>query len=68
MIVILFLFCWFSLLHAGENDKHGKTWKTVDELSAAEKTVLDLRVETARDPQIPYLPLCLLYTSDAADE
>jgi hypothetical protein len=57
MIVILFLFCWFSLLHAGENNKYGKTWKTVDELSAAERTGLDLRVETARDPQIPYLPL-----------
>lgn len=33
-----------------------KTWKTLAELSAEEKAILDLRTETPRDPQIPYLP------------
>lgn len=33
-----------------------KTWKTVEELSAEEKALLDLRTDTPRDPQIPYLP------------
>jgi hypothetical protein len=32
-----------------------KTWKTIDELSAEEKAVLDLRTETPRDSQVPYL-------------
>ena len=57
IIVSIFLLCGFSPVHAGENDNRGKTWKTVDELSAEEKTTLDLRIETPRDPQIPYLPL-----------
>src|SRR5215470_6416593 len=57
IIVSLFLFCGVSPVHAGENDNHGKTWKTVDELSAEEKAMLDLHVETPRDTQIPYLPL-----------
>ena len=57
IIVSLFLLCGFSPVHAGEDDNHGKTWKAVDELSAEEKTTLDLRVETPRDAQIPYLPL-----------
>ncbi|MBI3248209.1 MAG: DUF1329 domain-containing protein [Deltaproteobacteria bacterium] len=33
-----------------------KTWKTVEELSAEERAMLDLRPDTPRDPQIPYLP------------
>src|SRR5262245_29838356 len=33
-----------------------KTWKIVDELSAEEKASLDLRTETPRDAQFPYLP------------
>jgi hypothetical protein len=33
-----------------------KTWKTVDELSAAERAELDLRADIPRDAQIPYLP------------
>src|SRR5439155_21683618 len=34
----------------------GKTWKTVDELSPEEKAMVDLRADTPRDAQIPYLP------------
>src|SRR5215204_3875387 len=33
-----------------------KTWKTLDELSADERTTIDLRIDTPRDPTIPYLP------------
>src|SRR5688500_10181663 len=34
----------------------GKTWKAVAELSAEEKAGLDLRTDTPRDVQFPYLP------------
>ncbi len=34
----------------------GKTWKTVAELAEEEKVSLDLRAETPRDAQFPYLP------------
>jgi hypothetical protein len=34
----------------------GKTWKTVDELSAEERASLDLLTDTPRDQQFPYLP------------
>jgi outer membrane lipoprotein-sorting protein len=34
----------------------GKTWKTVTELSAEEKAGLDLRTNSPRDGQFPYLP------------
>ena len=44
------------VLAAEINSSHGKTWKTVEELSAEEKASLDLRTETPRDPQVPYLP------------
>ena len=33
-----------------------KTWKTVEELSIEEKEFLDLRTETPRHSQLPYLP------------
>ncbi len=33
-----------------------KTWKTIDELSAEERAELDLRTDTPRDAQMPYLP------------
>ncbi|HXG21846.1 MAG TPA: DUF1329 domain-containing protein [Methylomirabilota bacterium] len=33
-----------------------KTWKTLAELSNEEKAVIDLRTETPRDAQFPYLP------------
>jgi Protein of unknown function (DUF1329) len=36
--------------------KGTKTWRTLDELSAEEKAILDLRAETPRDSQIAYLP------------
>ncbi len=41
---------------AASNESKTKTWKTLDELSVEEKAMLDLRVDTPRDPQIPYLP------------
>ena len=43
-------------VRAEENGTAGKTWKTVAELSAAEKAEVDLRTDTPRDPQIPYVP------------
>ena len=57
MMINVLLLCGFFPVHAGENGNPGKTWKTVDELTTEEKDILDLRVETPRDPQIPYLPL-----------
>lgn len=57
------LFTCFSLMFlasipilAAEPSGGGKTWKTVEELSATEKAEIDLRTDTPRDPQIPYLP------------
>src|SRR5215208_1845980 len=38
------------------DSRRGKTWKTVAELSAEEKAGLDLRTDTPRDAQFPYLP------------
>lgn len=45
-----------SLGSAASDEIKAKTWKTLDELSAEEKAMLDLRADTPRDPQIPYLP------------
>lgn len=45
-----------AAVRAGEGGASGKTWKTVAELSAVEKPEIDLRTDTPRDPQIPYLP------------
>lgn len=39
-----------------DNGSRPKTWKTRAELADEEKATLDLRDETPRDPQIPYLP------------
>jgi len=33
-----------------------RTWKTLEELLPEERAELDIRLETPRDPQIPYLP------------
>ena len=57
IIVNVLLLSGVFTARAGENDNHGKTWKTIDELSAEEKALLDLRAETPRDAEIPYLPL-----------
>jgi hypothetical protein len=51
-----------SLLFASTPDadqalaRPSRTWKRVSEFSAAEKALIDSRSETARDPEIPYLP------------
>jgi len=57
------LFICFSLILltpaailATELHGSGKTWKMVEELSVTEKVEIDLRTDTPRDPQIPYLP------------
>ncbi len=49
--VVLFLSCGVSV-HA----EPARTWSTVAELSEAERAKLDLRTDTPRDPQVPYLP------------
>jgi hypothetical protein len=41
---------------ATENDTGNKTWRTIAEMSAAEKGEVDLRTDTPRDPRVPYLP------------
>jgi len=33
-----------------------KTWKTLDEFSAEERMMIDLRADTPRDARISYLP------------
>jgi hypothetical protein len=63
-LIIFLLPLWVSaqgetsakLQNEKENGHSPKTWKTIDELSAEEKAMLDLRVETPRDSQVPYLP------------
>jgi uncharacterized protein DUF1329 len=59
------LFVWLSFflivqspafLLAQGGGRAEKTWKTVEELSAAEKAEIDVRTDTPRDAQIPYLP------------
>jgi len=62
MSKLLFLFfCIFvlvpaSVTSAAEKGPGGKTWKTAEELSATEKAEIDLRTDTPRDAQIPYIP------------
>jgi hypothetical protein len=62
MSKLLFLFFCISVLahasvtSAAEKGPGGKTWKTVEELSATEKAEIDLRTDTPRDAQIPYIP------------
>ena len=41
---------------AVEKDSGGKMWKAVEELSETEKAEIDLRIDTPRDAQIPYIP------------
>jgi hypothetical protein len=41
---------------AGENDAAPRTWNTVTELSPEELTRIDLRTETPRQSEYPYLP------------
>ena len=55
------LFCIVGLAFtniavAAEKGPGGKTWKIVEELSTAEKEQIDLRTDTPRDAQIPYIP------------
>ncbi|MBI3800522.1 MAG: DUF1329 domain-containing protein [Deltaproteobacteria bacterium] len=56
--------CFWSMLallcsaswSVGQDGTPGKTWKTLAELSDAEKAQIDLSTDTPRDPQVPYLP------------
>jgi len=45
-----------SLAAGRENGARPKTWKALAELSAEEKVSLDLRDDSPRDSQFPYLP------------
>jgi len=45
-----------SLAAGRENGARPKTWKALAELSAEEKVSLDLRADSPRDSQFPYLP------------
>ena len=58
-----FVYVWGTLLllcsaswGAGQDGTPSKTWKTIAELSATEQAQIDLRTDTPRDPQVPYLP------------
>lgn len=55
VLCILLIPCvlWVSIVTA---QPPIKTWKTLDELSPEELTMLDLRDNTPRDAEIPYLP------------
>ena len=53
VLLMAFLLLWF--FEPGQADT-AHTWKPVSELSETERTEIDLRTDTPRDPQIPYLP------------
>src|SRR5215475_2721237 len=62
-MIKLFVYVWGTLLllcsaswGAGQDGTPSKTWKTIAELSATEQAQIDLRTDTPRDPQVPYLP------------
>jgi hypothetical protein len=46
----------FSAVAQAEGRNGGRTWRTVDELSADERARLDLSETTPRHPTVPYLP------------
>jgi hypothetical protein len=52
-VVVVTAFCIFHTLVQAEPTR---TWKIVGELSEAERADIDLRAETPRDAQLPYLP------------
>lgn len=49
------VFPWITVALA-ENVEGARTWKTLAELSAEEKSRLDLTEQTPRHPNVPYLP------------
>src|SRR5215831_2695297 len=53
LVVATFL---LQLICAPARAETARTWKTVNELPETERADIDLRTETPRDPQIPYLP------------
>jgi len=52
-VIVVTVFFVFSAPAQAETTR---TWKTVGELSEAERAAIDLRTDTPRDSQIPYLP------------
>ncbi|MBM4256892.1 MAG: DUF1329 domain-containing protein [Deltaproteobacteria bacterium] len=56
LLFYIFLASFTNSAIAAEKGPGGKTWKSVDELSPAEKEPIDLRTETPRDAQISYVP------------
>ena len=59
-VIVSLLGAFFALTLTGQGralaQLPGKTWKSLDELSAGERGAVDLRADTPRDPAIPYLP------------
>ena len=41
---------------AAESNAPGRTWRTIDEVTPAERDIMDLRADTPRDAATPYLP------------
>lgn len=56
MSLLLYLSVVSSVWGTGENGAVPRTWKAVSELSAEELAQVDLRTDTPRHPEYPYLP------------
>ena len=56
IVVLVLLMISVANGSATEIPSSSRTWKTVDELSPEELQNVDLRTETPRDQQVPYLP------------
>lgn len=55
-LLFLLLIPWVLWASLATAQTPTKTWKTLDELTSEELKILDLRYDTPRDPEIPYLP------------
>jgi hypothetical protein len=54
---ILFAFVLSAGISSGaESITSGKSWRTVQELTATDKELMDLRTDTPRSSEIPYIP------------
>jgi outer membrane lipoprotein-sorting protein len=53
--IIVVVFLGLLLFKPSQADT-ARAWKSVNELTEAEQAGIDLRTDTPRDPQIPYLP------------
>ncbi len=55
LLLLWGILLWALPVGAGERNQR-RTWYRVSELSEAELELIDLRTETPRDPEVPYLP------------